>query len=42
LSEDGNNQVDVVSTRSGVNCYVYGEKEGTGNTLEPVGKLDEL
>ena len=30
MHEDGNNKIDIVSTRPGVACYIYGSQDGSG------------
>jgi len=31
----GNNEIEVVSTRTGVQCFVYGHEDGVGSTGSP-------
>jgi hypothetical protein len=31
---NGNNEIQVTSTISGVKCYMYGTKNGAGNTAD--------
>lgn len=35
--KEKNNEVEVVSTKENVHCYVYGTEDGSGSTVDIVG-----